>query len=873
MVGVVLAQTDTSTNSGTTTSPETTCTTGNGKWCKNSDGVTGWCSYSTSPCPAYDAASCTAQSGEWCTYSGGATGGWCSTGGYGCPINDEATCVAKSRKWCTSSYGGSGWCANTGENCPANDEASCKAQNGEWCASTSGGTGWCATNNTTCPIYDQATCTAKGRSWCTSSYGGGWCQTAGSSCPDNSYTCSDGTKVTDSSKCPATTMTCSDGVTKVTDWSKCPTNYETMTWPSNESDCTKFQGVWCKSNYSGSMSSGGYCNPKGSTCAPAAPSGKVTCWDNSFADSWGACPMTPSNSTDCKAKGATWCEFTGTYSSTAMSGWCMSAGSVCMKAAPTGQMICPDNFTAVTKLSACPTASLQIIPVITYKTCPDGSSVESTAVCPKPVTYIICSDGSKVTEGTACPVKTEDPIAVCAAKGGTWCLDKTEGSTGYCSSSGVCKTVVEVKELLTEHQIKTIEQKKKSLNRTLDSLWGTFKKLSDSASMDKITGLREKIQNTPLDMTAFDTLEAISDDVQILRDLKNELISNNDTDMSERDREMQEKALKQLKRKMAEVSRQFISLKNRATLLEKRGYSLPQSLKELLDSGQKLVEQIKEAKTFEEARDAGEALADIFDGLNEWLVRLEQLSRLLKVAPMITQNIARREKEYKRVVVLMEKLNVDAEAQLKVIGDKIAEARTAYDKLKTNDYLEQEPFDFVQEQIIDKLQEADASMSGLRGMTSLKASVNKLAAAIKRYEARINRLAKSKKDVSELKALLEDLKDRTENLREAAKVRLDEMNASDVMDNWDAAANLQEQIEDSLKISVPSDLEKQLRSGLNKANLKKFDVPAVEEQVLRAYRVASFFRRPASQLALFQSVITTSKAKSSVWRSYLVKDW
>ena len=79
------AQTSTGTDSGSTTQThDEQCISGGGKLCKSTDGVTNWCSYSTSPCPAYDTASCSAQGGEWCAYSG-TTGGWC-TGGSSCPI-------------------------------------------------------------------------------------------------------------------------------------------------------------------------------------------------------------------------------------------------------------------------------------------------------------------------------------------------------------------------------------------------------------------------------------------------------------------------------------------------------------------------------------------------------------------------------------------------------------------------------------------------------------------------------------------------------------------------------------------------------------------------------------------------------------------
>ena len=465
---------------------ESKCTSASGKWCKNSDGATGWCSYSSTPCPAYDAPSCTAQSGEWCAYTSG-TGGWCATNGAKCPINDEPTCVAKGRPWCKSAGGtvASGWCGDVGYKCPANDAPSCAAQSGEWCTSA-GGTatsGWCQTGGGGCPINDSTTCTAKSRIWCPNSYGsGGWCASTGYNCNGTAsttntstssttanYTCANGTVVSSASQCPTATPP------------PPPTTTPTMSWPQSETECTKYKGVWCppmSNTYGTSM---GSCKMAGQSCPKSTPANMMTCWNGTQVSSGASCPSTPSNSADCTAKGGLWCSSTAT-ASTATSGWCTSRENGCPKYPPAGQMTCPDNQTYASKLSDCPTGATTTQTDINYKTCPNGSLIKKDVDCPKQVNYTVCPDGTRIIEGTNCPVvQKEDDVTVCVAKGYIWCVDRVSGRSGYCSTSGSCVAQSDKdttkkpqkedeRQVLSAKDVKKLEQAKKNLLRMSSSM-------------------------------------------------------------------------------------------------------------------------------------------------------------------------------------------------------------------------------------------------------------------------------------------------------------------------------------------------------------------------------------------------------------------
>lgn len=838
-------------------SPETTCSTGGGKWCKNSDGATGWCSYSSSPCPAYDSASCSSQGGEWCAYQSG-TGGWCATGGSSCPINDQATCVSKGRNWCAGTSGGMGWCATTGTTCPANDSATCATQGGEWCTSSYGGSGWCSTTIGSCPINDQATCVSKGRSWCASATfsGTGWCATTGSTCPNTTPVATSTT---------STTYTCSDG-SKVSDSTMCP-RVNTMTWPNTESDCKKYKGVWCASSgsayssYSNSYNSyvyTGSCMMAGSTCPVQTPANMYRCWDDTTVSSYSSCPSTPMNSSDCTAKGGNWCESSGSSWS---SGWCNSKSNPCSKMPPAGKMTCPDNQTFVTSISECPTAS--VVEQKQTKTCSNGTIVSIDATCP--IAYITCADGQKVPEGAECPKKIEDGISTCINKGGTWCLENGKG--GYCSMNGcqiipIATTTDVKKDILNEKQIKSINQQKKTLIKKIELLEGDFKRLDDQESLVQVRALKEKLLAAAMDSSIFDVMDSIRDDVSTLQEVRSDLQEQGRGILSERDQNMQKRALSQFKKEINSFASHISKIKSRIAKLEKGGFVIPASVKESVNKGEDLAKTIKNASSFDEARDAGEALADISDELNEWLPKIEQLTRLQGLLAKIDKEIKNREREIKKIEKTAKKVNVTE--QMADINADIKEVKDAFAQIKKKDFTDEDPFDYIEVVIFDKLDDIDNEIETIKMLSSYAVSLKKMEAQANKYEAKIKKLNK-KQNITEMQESLADVKDHISNMR---KIKLNKDNAGDVADEMSATMDLLDALGESLQLIAPSSLEKEMFRKLDsKESIQKIDTPELERDIARAHRVATLYRQAPAQG--YYSILDNRKVKT---RNFLAKD-
>ncbi|MEK7644206.1 MAG: hypothetical protein AAB390_02805 [Patescibacteria group bacterium] len=831
-------------------SEQSQCTTGNGKWCNSASGSggNGWCSYSTSACPAYDTASCTAQNGMWCNSTGGGIG-WCATNGATCPVDNEAACTSQARKWCTSSSSsGGGWCATSGSSCPATDLNSCTANGGEWCVSSYGGSNWCASTPGSCPVNDQATCTSKGRQWCpsTSPNGYGWCASSGGSCPStttpttdsNMYTCADGTKVSNSSQCPTT-----------------PTTY--TSWPSTQTDCEKYKGVWCSSSGSGYSSYGmstytGSCMMAGQACTTSTPTNMIRCWDDSTVPMSSSCPTTPSNQSDCTVKSGVWCP------STYGNGYCTSKSNSCPKNPPSGQMVCPDNLTFATKLTDCPVLETKVPePVIQQKTCPDGSIVNKNALCPAVIEKItICPDGQKVVEGQTCTERkpiVDDPISTCLKQSGSWCK-ATESVVAYCASKGsICVVDKKIDPVvlppLTANEIKLIERQKKTMLTRIDGLEKVFTRMDDKGSLVKTGALREKLVNLVIDGTAMEVMEGIKDEVALLQEVKNDLLNNGEVaPPSERDQQMQERALKDLQRNVPIYRRHILVMEKRVATLEKSGFVLPQELKDALKKGKNIVAAIKVAKTYDEARDSIEAFGELAYELNDWALKLSDLQRLNGMLKLMNREISNREKEFKRIKLLVQKLKVDVTTELVVAQTSLTDIRSTWNELKKMDYSQIDPTDMVQIRIIDQLENVDNILLNIQALANLKNSYNRLLANVKNYEKRIVRMEAKKQDTTELRPLLNEAKDHLAELKGYAGRKLVAEEIPFIFEEFQALDSVMDQLADLLQISTLSKLQKELlKKGRPDEIIEEIKIPTIENELTQAEKISTFYRRSATE--------------------------
>lgn len=479
---------------------------------------------------------------------------------------------------------------------------------------------------------------------------------------------------------------------------------------------------------------------------------------------------------------------------------------------------------------------------IKYTTCPDGQQVPEGTSCPK---YTICPDGQKVPEGTSCP---EDNIALCVKKGGMWCASAAGNDKGFCSANGECPTIKQPMpvppEKLSDRDIKNIQREQKSIMRSLDSLEKSFKKLGDETSMIKIQALKSKVQTTSLDSGALQTLQAVRDEIDILREVLDTLETRGrDATDSERDEAMQKKALAQMKKGVGAFEKRLTALNNRTAALEKQGLVVPAGLKDALRRGIELIKIIKTTQSFDEAQDAAEALRDVSDIINDYLPALEQLGRLPRILNLAQNEINRNAAAVKRLRATAKRLKVDMETAIAELETVLQGMRDALASAKKGEFGDLEPFDFIETNIIDKTGELVDKIATLQSLANLKAAVNAMAARFTRYEARIKLLERQKKDMTEARAVLDEAKEELANLKELAAGKLTDENFAAIKDALNALENLSGELDNLLGMAKRSSLEQELRrkSGANES-LKSIELPEVEKLSFNAMRLANFFK-------------------------------
>jgi hypothetical protein len=116
------------------------------------------------------------------------------------------------------------------------------------------------------------------------------------------------------------------------------------------------------------------------------------------------------------------------------------------------------------------------------------------------------------------------------------------------------------------------ERGRRTLILQLNNLERFFKRFKDKEAITKVEALRVKIQAFPVDVTIFDNLEAAREEVEILRELKEDTEAEGRVGRGgERDQRLQKAALQRLQREARRFEAGLKALDSRLTRLGKGG--------------------------------------------------------------------------------------------------------------------------------------------------------------------------------------------------------------------------------------------------------------------------------------------------------------
>ncbi len=634
-----------------------------------------------------------------------------------------------------------------------------------------------------------------------------------------------------------------------------PTPPPTMSygsWPSTQTDCQSFSGRWCStigSSYSGG--SGGYCQMANMTCPVMPRSGYMSCWDKSEVPNGGNCPVMPQNQTDCTKMGKNWCS--STYGGP-NNGWC--SPDICQMMTPPGQMTCPDGKTFVTSFDNCPrtnvTTPLPVIPNPEFTTCPTGKVVRKGDPCPAPDATVTCANGTTAPTITACPpieVK-QDEITKCLNTGNVWCPDTKGQTTGWCQMSrGPCvkplmgpplpEPAVQYRPL-TAREIRDMERTRKNFIQELGQMQSAAKRAKEDALLTKITAERKSIETVKLlDSSAFDIMSSFGDDMTDLRDATSQIDTGGGSGLDEK---QEAKALKQMKQGAKSFVRTLTAKKSQIDKLVKQGVSVDSDIIDLVTQALEIANKVGAATTYDDVRSLMEQIPNLAEQLNDAFQKLEMLSRLPRALAIIDREIVNTNRVVKQAQTQALRRGIQENDLVQKMSQTLTDARTGADSVRSGKVAADDVFDFIQSDILDKLQDARDTASGVIAVANAQATVGKIKVQIAQYTKRIRTLNKAGQDTSAASSLVADLSTQNSSLQNLTSAKLTSDTAEKIVEALDAIHQTVQDLESALGLAKPNAVIDELRQSLNHGG-QSFDeirVNDLEKLIVRAHSRAHF---------------------------------
>lgn len=384
----------------------------------------------------------------------------------------------------------------------------------------------------------------------------------------------------------------------------------------------------------------------------------------------------------------------------------------------------------------------------------------------------------------------------------------------------------------------------------------TFTRNNDKTGLAKANSLKEKLQtitvgkNTTGDI--FAPLNSLREEIDLLQETANSQ-GGNPTDDSQMDEKFRERALKQMQQGVKQFERYLSTLETKIKRIERQKVPVDKDLKETLAKAKEMARRTKEAKSYDEIKDIMEEMPDMAERLNEFLPRLEQLSRLPKAMRLIERQLADAKRYVKTATASVKRLKLDATEQLAQMQKNVDQISSAVQNVKSGKYDGDSLFDYIQENIIEPFEDINATNSAITAVANVKRYVTQVNTQIKRYDTVIKRTEKNGEDTTEAKTLLLELRVSVKELNALAVSKLTKDIGEDILFSMQTVTDIREQLDSLLDLEKPGEVERQLQRFLESGG-EKFDrakVDDLENLIVYGYRVANFWRAtPTKNFAL-----------------------
>lgn len=363
---------------------------------------------------------------------------------------------------------------------------------------------------------------------------------------------------------------------------------------------------------------------------------------------------------------------------------------------------------------------------------------------------------------------------------------------------------------VTALQLRQMENEKRSLLRDIRATDRSVRGGRGAADLRaKLVGLKGKIEAfKPKDAASYEDLQSFRADMDDIRDAYEDAVENGSVrggGLSD------EQLLRQMKTGVRSFERFIGTIETKVKRIERGGIVVDTAFKELLQRARTMVDVVKAAKTYDEVQDVANGMAEVGESLNEYFPKLELLSRIPRVLPAITRQLAEARRLVQQSDAVAKRLGIDAGGTVEEMNSLLDEIQAAVASIKSGEIDTDDLGAYIDENITEKLTQIRTTANTLRAMANLRQHVAGIGKALTLLDRRLRQSEAKDIDVSAARGLYEEAIQQYEEVKALAASKVTPEVAEQALDYLAVINDLRIQIEDAMNLPSSDASETQLR--------------------------------------------------------------
>lgn len=407
--------------------------------------------------------------------------------------------------------------------------------------------------------------------------------------------------------------------------------------------------------------------------------------------------------------------------------------------------------------------------------------------------------------------------------------------------------------------LKRFEQEKQDLLNRINEVMRYLRRINNTEALGKAAAVKEQIQqlnpkNPAIIDNPFKTIESLREEIGLLFEVINVYNEKEGTEVQQYDLDdtFRDRALKQMQQGVASFEKYLATLDKKIAAVEKQKVAGVAQCKTTIAAAREMASKVKAAKTYEEVRDLMDMMPEKAEELNECLHRLEQLTRLPRAIRYVNTKLTVTRTTVTRTLASAKRLKLDVTEPVERMRASLKEMEAAVVAVRAGTFEGEDLMEYIQTEVFDRADEIQEIAAGIEALTNVKRYVTQGTASIRRFTTLIASAERRKRDVTEAKEMLAELKEHHGELVTLSKARLTEDLVPEIIEHAQMMRDVTNDLADALAVDIDQN-ELQTRRSLESGGttFDKAEVDDIENLIVRAFRVANYFRsNPMRSLAV-----------------------